>query len=130
MSGEERCIGHLPMGGGTKNGSILSKQGEAIQFDLKVQLYKLRVAQLLFDETLSMVSKPNGDDDTKSETIQCWVVGGKHIYREALRHINASEVNWTHVYMSVDLRGENEVAYFPISCLKEHDFRDITWQDN
>ena len=51
-----------------------------------------------------MVSKPNADNDTKSETIQCWVAGDNHIYREALRRVNASEVILTHVYMSVDLR--------------------------
>ena len=76
----------------------------------------------MFDKALSIVSKPNVDDDTKSETIQCWVAGCKHIYREALRHNNASEVNLTHVNMSVDLRKQNEVAYFPISCLNEHGF--------
>ena len=76
-----------------------------------------------------MVSKPNIDNDTKSQTTQCWVVGGKHSYREALRNVNASEVNLTHVYMSVDLRGKNEVSYFQMSWLKEHDFQDMTWQD-
>ena len=77
----------------------------------------------MFDKELSMVSKPNIDNDTKSEIIQCWVAGGKHIYREALRHVNASEVNLTNSRVHVcKSKGKNEVAYFPNSCLKEHDF--------
>ena len=84
-------------------------------------IHQLRLAQL-FDKALSMVSKPDFDNYTKSKTIQCWVMGGKHIYREALRHFNANEVNLTLIYMSVDLRGKHEVAYFPISCLWKHDF--------
>ena len=47
-------LGHLLRGGGTKNGRMLSRQGGVVQFDLKVQLYKLRLEQL-FGKALLMV---------------------------------------------------------------------------
>ena len=75
----------------------------------------------MFDKALSVVSKTKLMMTPRVKQINAGLREA-NTYREAMRHVNASEVNLTHMYMSVDLRGKNEVAYFPISCLKEHDF--------
>ena len=96
-----------------------------------------------FDEALDMASdeilssgegtvEGRGENvgDRKSETIECWVAGGERIYREALRHGNLDEVHLTHVDTSVDRTTNREIAHFPLACLKEHGFEEISRRDS
>jgi dihydrofolate reductase len=95
-----------------------------------------------FDEALDMASdetssgerttEGRGENvgDRKSQTIECWVAGGEHIYSEALRHGNLDEVHLTHVDMSVDRTTNREFAHFPMACLKEHGFEEISRRDS
>jgi dihydrofolate reductase len=91
-----------------------------------------------FDEALDMASdeissgegtaEGRGENvgDCKSETIECWVAGGERIYSEALRHGNANEVHLTHIDKSVDRTTNRDIARFPMACLKDHGFEEIS----
>ena len=77
-----------------------------------------------FDEALDMSSGmlvPAGNNQTIStDDIDIWVAGGERIYREALQHNNAKEVQLTLVNMSVDpveSKGAT-IAYFPLEYLE------------
>jgi dihydrofolate reductase len=93
-----------------------------------------------FDEALDMASdeissgegtiEDRNFGDRKSEIIECWVGGGERIYSEALRHGNLDEVHLTHVDTSVDRRTIREITHFPMVCLKEHGFEEISRRDS
>lgn len=71
-------------------------------------------------------------DNTNSQTIDCWVAGGENIYREALLHENAKEVQLTHVDMEVNLdqcessSARSSIAYFPLEEMKRQGFKRVS----
>eukprot|EP00984_Skeletonema_dohrnii_P003648 scaffold1237_cov104-Skeletonema_dohrnii-CCMP3373.AAC.3 len=59
------------------------------------------------------------------DSIDCWVAGGETIYKEALRHPDAMEVQLTHVDMTVDTNQFRDVAFFPFEDVKVNDFVEV-----
>ena len=60
------------------------------------------------------------------DSIDCWVAGGETIYKEALRHPDAMEVQLTHVDMTVDTNQFRDVAFFPYEDVKANDFVEVS----
>lgn len=76
-----------------------------------------------FEEALELArSKKSTDDDM----IDCWVAGGERIYKEALRHRDAVEVQLTHVDMTVDTNHFRDVAFFPVEDINANNFVEVS----
>jgi hypothetical protein len=54
--------------------------------------------------------------------IECWVTGGERIYG------NVNKVHLTHINVSIDQTTNHDIARFPMACLKEHGFEEISRQ--
>jgi dihydrofolate reductase len=61
-----------------------------------------------------MIKSETDEHNVVNETLDCWVAGGEAIYRDALHHSDAVEVQLTHVDMVIDTNQFREVAYFPV----------------
>jgi len=48
-----------------------------------------------------------------SNVIHTWVIGGEHVFLEALQHPAAKELRLTKVDLDVDIRGASNVRRFP-----------------
>lgn len=91
-----------------------------------------------FEEALKLASlekrqrteQPNNDydddDDDGNDDIDCWVAGGEAIFKEALKHPNAMEIQLTHVDMVVDTNQFRDVAFFPLEDMNTNDFDEVS----
>lgn len=76
-----------------------------------------------FEEALELARSKKSTDDGK---IDCWVGGGERIYKEALRHPDAVEVQLTHVDMTVDTEHSRDVAFFPVEDMNANNFVEVS----
>lgn len=76
-----------------------------------------------FEEALELTRLEKCTDD---DSIDCWVAGGERIYKEALGHPDAVEVQLTHVDMMVDTNRFRDVAFFPIEDMKANNFLEVS----
>ena len=76
-----------------------------------------------FEEALELARLEKCTDD---DIIDCWVAGGERIYKEALRHPDAMEVQLTHVDMTVDTNRFRDVAFFPLEDMKANNFVEVS----
>ncbi len=86
-----------------------------------------------FDEALELANaekhkriiKSETDEHVDNEMIDCWVAGGEAIYRDALHHSDAVEVQLTHVDMVIDNNQFRDIAYFPVGDMKSDAWEQI-----
>ena len=86
-----------------------------------------------FDEALELANAEKHRRIIKSEnvyvdneTIDCWVAGGEAIYRDALHHPDAVEVQLTHVDMMIDTNQFREIAYFPVGDMNKDAWEQVS----
>ena len=86
-----------------------------------------------FDEALELANAEKHRRIIKSEnvyvdneTIDCWVAGGEAMYRDALHHSNAVEVQLTHVDMMIDTNQFREIAYFPVGDMNKDAWEQVS----
>ena len=112
---------------------IKAKAGSELSDNLTPELMLARS----FDEALELANAEKhkkrtlqsdyneNTDNNENAAIDCWVAGGEAIYREALQHADAVEVQLTHVDMMVDTNQFGDVAYFPLGHMNTDD--DDVW---
>jgi len=76
-----------------------------------------------FEEALELARLKKSTDDGR---IDCWVAGGERIYKDALRHPDAVEVQLTHVDMTVDTNHSRDVAFFPVDDMNANNFVEVS----
>jgi len=84
----------------------------------------LELARLEKRHWIEQPNKSNENED--HETIYCWVAGGEAIYKEALQHPDAMEVQLTHVDMTVDTNQFCDVAFFPLEDMNANGFDEVS----
>ena len=82
-----------------------------------------------FDEALELanaekhhkriIKSETDEHNVDKETIDCWVAGGEAIYKDALHHSDAIEVQLTHVDMMIDTNQFRDIAYFPVGDMNK-----------
>jgi dihydrofolate reductase len=78
-------------------------------------------------EKCQTIEQPNnGDDNDDHEAIDHWVAGGEAIYKQALQHPDAMEVQLTHVDMTVDTNQFRDVAFFPLEDMNANGFDEVS----
>ena len=88
-----------------------------------------------FDEALEIAhTLCNSEKNNEVESINCWIVGGGDVYREALQHVNLQEVNLTFVDNCIideelDQQNVNEqynVTFFPMDIFVRLDLDEVS----
>lgn len=76
-----------------------------------------------------MIKSETDEHNVVNETLDCWVAGGEAIYRDALHHSDAVEVQLTHVDMMIDTNQFREVAYFPVEDMNSDAWESSSCRD-
>ena len=81
------------------------------------------------DKASTQILQSEESVNSSSNDISVWVAGGERIYKEALQHDNAVDVQLTHIDMSVGKRVAEEaatIAYFPVDTLKSCGYKEVS----
>jgi len=83
-----------------------------------------------FDEAIDIAyDLAIADGRNGSEDIDCWIVGGEHVFEEAFRHRSIHELRLTRINANIDKHQQGAAAKFPATYRWDYRFKEINqWE--